>query len=76
MESKIAGLAAIVGEGKVFDGSGLLEGYSRDMSFRTPLKPWFVVKPSNPDEIQKIVLWANETRTPLIPVSSLAPLQR
>ena len=73
VESEKAGLAAIVGEGKVLDGSGLLEGYSRDMSFRTPLKPWFVVKPGNPDEIQKIVTWANETRTPLIPVSSGLP---
>ena len=37
------------------------------------MKPWFVVKPQNSDQIQSLVIWANETKTPLVPVSSGAP---
>jgi FAD/FMN-containing dehydrogenase len=32
-----------------------------------------MVKPKDVDEVQKIVLWANETQTPLVPVSSGGP---
>lgn len=32
-----------------------------------------VIKPKNADEVQAIVKWANQTRTPLVPVSSGAP---
>ena len=32
-----------------------------------------VVKPKNADEVQGIVKWANQTRTPLVPVSSGLP---
>ncbi len=32
-----------------------------------------VVKPANADEVQGIVKWANQTRTPLVPVSSGLP---
>jgi FAD/FMN-containing dehydrogenase len=32
-----------------------------------------MVKPKNVDEMQKIVLWANQTQTPLVPMSSGEP---
>lgn len=66
-------LVAIVGEGNVLDDRETLEAYSRDQSFALPMKPWFVVKPKNVDEVQGIVKWANQTRTPLVPVSSGPP---
>jgi FAD/FMN-containing dehydrogenase len=37
------------------------------------MRPSCRVKPRSVDEVQKIVLWANETRTPLVPVSSGPP---
>lgn len=66
-------LIAIVGERNVLDEPEILNAYSRDESFVLPLKPWFVVKPKNVAEVQEIVKWANETGTPLVPVSSSPP---
>jgi len=66
-------LIGIVGEKNVLDDLETLEAYSRDESFVRPLKPWFVVKPKNVDEVQGVVKWANETSTPLVPVSSGPP---
>jgi hypothetical protein len=37
------------------------------------MKPRLVVKPDNADQVQKIVGWANQTNTPLVPVSSGPP---
>ena len=68
-----AELMAIVGEKNVLDDPAILEGYSRDQSFTETMKPRFVVRPGNVDEVQKIVGWANETATPLVPVSSGPP---
>jgi len=68
-----AELMALVGEKNVLDDPTTLEGYSKDQSFTQTIKPRFVVRPSNVDEVQKIVGWANETRTPLVPVSSGPP---
>jgi FAD/FMN-containing dehydrogenase len=73
VDSKKEGLIDIVGKRGVLDGTATLEAYSRDESFVPPMKPWFVVKPKNVQEVQKIVVWANETRTPLVPVSSGPP---
>lgn len=66
-------LAAIVGDGNVIDDASVLDAYSKDESFATPLKPWFVVRPAEATEVQALVKWANETGTPLVPVSSGAP---
>jgi FAD/FMN-containing dehydrogenase len=66
-------LTKIIGAGNVIDDPETLDGYSKDHSFVQPRKPWFVVKPKNADEVQGIVKWANETRTPLVPISSGAP---
>lgn len=66
-------LGEIVGVGNVWDDPGTLDAYSKDQSFVHPMKPRFVVKPKNVTEVQGIVNWANQTGTPLVPVSSGPP---
>jgi FAD/FMN-containing dehydrogenase len=66
-------LASIVSPEYILNDPGTLEAYSRDMSFVKPVKPWVVVKARSADEVQAIVRWANQTRTPLVPVSSGPP---
>jgi len=66
-------LAKIVGSENVLDGPEIMEEYSKDMSFVRPMRPQYVVKPRNMAEVQSIVKWANETSTPLVPVSSGPP---
>jgi FAD/FMN-containing dehydrogenase len=66
-------LAKIVGAGNVSRQKTTLDEYSRDMSFVNTVRPACVVKPTNADDIQKIVKLANDTQTPLVPVSSGPP---
>jgi len=66
-------LVKIVGAGNVSYEKATLDEYSRDMSFVNSVKPVCVVKPTNTDAVQKIVNLANETLTPLVPVSSGPP---
>jgi hypothetical protein len=66
-------LEKIVGAGNVLDDPAVLEGYSRDLSFAPPRKPACVVKPRDAGEVQGIIGLANETRTPLVPMSSGPP---
>jgi hypothetical protein len=57
----------------VFDDPAILEEYSSDLSFVSGARPRFVVKPENAAQVRVIVKWANETGTPLVPVSSGGP---
>jgi FAD/FMN-containing dehydrogenase len=66
-------LARIIDAKNVVDDPETLEGYSNDQSFVLPIKPQLVVKPKNADEVQRILKWANQTSTPLVPVSSGPP---
>jgi FAD/FMN-containing dehydrogenase len=66
-------LAAKLGREKIIDDPATLESYSHDQSFVPSIKPRLVIKPANANEAQAIVNWANQTRTPLVPVSSGAP---
>jgi FAD/FMN-containing dehydrogenase len=66
-------LEEIVGVGSVSYEQAILERYSRDLSFANPVKPACVVRLANAGQMQKIVNLANETLTPLVPVSSGAP---
>jgi FAD/FMN-containing dehydrogenase len=66
-------IAAIVGKKNVSSDAASLEIYARDMSFVDAIKPRYVVQPQSSQAIQKLVQYANETRTPLVPVSSGAP---
>ena len=72
MDAKKARLAEIVGPDRVVDDPGIGESFSLDRALRPAMRPSFKVRPGSVDEIQEIVLWANETRTPLVPVSSCA----
>lgn len=73
MNTKKMCLIEIMGDVNISDDSITLEMYARDESFASARKPWFVVKPGNVSEVQALVKWANETETPLVPVSSGAP---
>jgi hypothetical protein len=66
-------LAEIVGSDSVSDDAEALDAYSRDLSFVNQIRPSYVVRPTNADEVQKIILLANETKTALVPVSSGPP---
>ncbi len=66
-------LAEIIGTGNIDVENTTLEAYSRDMSFVNVIKPGCIVKPKTMADIQAIVKLANETLTPLVPVSSGSP---
>jgi FAD/FMN-containing dehydrogenase len=66
-------LVKIVGAGGVRDKPSTLDEYSRDVSFVNPVRPECVVRPKNTAEVQALVKLANETLTPLVPVSSGPP---
>ncbi len=66
-------LVEIVGAGSINREQATLKEYSRDMSFVNAVKPECIVKPGNMADIEEIVKLANETLTPLVPVSSGPP---
>jgi FAD/FMN-containing dehydrogenase len=66
-------LVKIVGSGNVSYDQATLDKYSSDISFVNKVRPACVVKPRNADDVQKLVKLANETATPLVPVSSGPP---
>jgi hypothetical protein len=66
-------LTEIIGKQKVTNKSEVLDRYSHDNSFAPPIRPRLVVQPRNVDDVQKVVMWANQTGTPLVPVSSGEP---
>jgi FAD/FMN-containing dehydrogenase len=66
-------LINIFGPENVLDDTSVIETYSRDESFVHPLKPRFLVKAQNAGQVEKLVQWANQTGTPLVPVSSGPP---
>jgi FAD/FMN-containing dehydrogenase len=66
-------LVKIVGARNVSYDKAALEEYSRDISFVNPVRPICIVKPASKDAVQQLVKLANETQTPLVPVSSGPP---
>jgi FAD/FMN-containing dehydrogenase len=66
-------LVGIVGAANVSSDKARLDEFSHDVSFVNPITPVNVVRASDAAEIKKLVKLANETRTPLVPVSSGAP---
>jgi len=66
-------LANIVGAANLSYEQVTLDEYSKDMSFVNTVRPVCVVKPTSAGDVQKIVNLANETLTPLVPVSSRPP---
>lgn len=66
-------LVEIIGSSNIDCEQATLQAYSRDLSFVDEIKPECVVKPRNASDIKEIVRLANETLTPLVPVSSGPP---
>ena len=66
-------LAKAVGAGNVSYNDALLNQYASDISFVNAVKPISIVKPKNTAAVQKLVKLANDTQTPLVPVSSGPP---
>jgi hypothetical protein len=73
VDTKKSALINIVGVDHVLDDPKVLETFASDQSNAPRRSPWFVVRPANAQHVQKLVQWANETETPLIPVSSGPP---
>lgn len=71
--AETGGLVKIVGKKNVLDGPDILEKYATDNSFVPHMRPRCVVKPGSAEQVQKIIAWANEMGTPLVPVSSSSP---
>jgi FAD/FMN-containing dehydrogenase len=69
----IDNLKEIFGPGQLSQETETLNAFAKDISFVNAIKPMFVVQPQNGQDIQKLVNLANETQTPLIPVSSGPP---
>jgi FAD/FMN-containing dehydrogenase len=66
-------LPDILGRQNVQEDETVLEGYSHDISFAPKIRPRMVVRPTSAAEVQTLIRWANETSTPLVPVSSGPP---
>jgi FAD/FMN-containing dehydrogenase len=66
-------LVKIVGAANVITDKDQLDAYSRDVSFVNSISPASVVKPRNAADIKELIKVANETKTPLVPVSSGPP---
>ena len=73
MQEKKAQLIAIVGAAGVVDDPQVDESFLLNHEARLSMQPHFLVRPGNVEEVQKIVNWANQTLTPLVPVSSGGP---
>ncbi len=73
MNSASDRLVAVVGRDNVLYDEKTLKAYEADQSFVAPMLPQCLVRPRDVAEVQEIIKWANETRTPLVPVSSGPP---
>jgi FAD/FMN-containing dehydrogenase len=68
----LARLGEIVGESAVSEDSELIPT-GRQSVEAAPVRPWLTVRPTTAGQVQQIVAWANETATPLVPLSSGGP---
>ena len=73
MEGTAQDLAAIVGRAHVAEDVSTRDRYAHDESFASAMQPRAVVRPGSAEEVERLVAWANETLTPLVPVSSGPP---
>jgi len=63
-------LIDLIGSDRVSDSPDTLDAYRTDYSLASPGTPACVVYPNDNKEIQSVVSIANESGTPIIPVSS------
>jgi hypothetical protein len=68
-------LREIAGKEHVITDEEKLLRYGKDNSFVKPLNPFCAVRPSLKEEVQKIVLMANDTGVPVFPYSSGSTMQ-
>jgi FAD/FMN-containing dehydrogenase len=68
-----ATLIKIFGDENVLDGPLTLGKYSCDLSFVHSVPPQYIVRPQNSAQVQAVIKLANETVTPLVPISSGFP---
>jgi FAD/FMN-containing dehydrogenase len=68
-----AALVNAIGRERISLDQAELDGFAKDISFANRVRPASLVKPKSAAEVQKILRFANETKTPLVPVSSGAP---
>jgi FAD/FMN-containing dehydrogenase len=66
-------LIKIFGKEMIIQETAILNEFSRDISFVHPIKPIAIVNPHNTAEVESLVKFAIQTRTPLVPVSSGPP---
>jgi FAD/FMN-containing dehydrogenase len=67
------GLTNIIKPKSIIQDANVIEGYSKDHSFVTKGHPLLLAYPETKEEIQGIVKLANESKIPLVPVSSGPP---
>ncbi len=72
MQHDTAEIAAIVGPDHVLEHPKGLDRHTDDEQ-RAPFSPLAVARPGSAEEVERLVAWANETATPLVPVSSGGP---
>jgi hypothetical protein len=63
-------LTQIVGSEYLSDDPSVLGGYASDFSLTPPGAPGYVAKPKDAGEVARIIKLANESATPIVPVSS------
>jgi glycolate oxidase len=73
MDEKKWRLIDVAGDGGFLTEPESETSFLLDHTFLKPFPPCFKNRPKNMDEIQKIVLWANENLSPLMPLSSGGP---
>ena len=69
---KRARLSEIVGGSAVSETSEAVSPGRQDPA-GIVFRPWLTVRPTETEQVRQIVAWANETRTPLVPLSSGGP---
>ena len=67
---ELTALKNAIGPEQVISDPTVLELYSADISFVNRVRPATLVAPRTADDIQLLLKFANETKTPLIPLSS------
>ena len=73
MEFVNSKLTELLGAKNVSADPIVLARYASDKSFTQSIAPSVVVNVQNAEQVEALVKWANETKTPLVPVSSGGP---
>jgi hypothetical protein len=68
-------LQGIVGSEHVITDKEGLKKYGSDQSFVKPLNPLYAVRPGSQEEVEKIILMADQNSVPVVPYSSGTNLQ-